>query len=402
MAKLLCLAAVLLTLNGCSTNMSRQIQGTEYAAYKPDLQTMAEMDRSVVADQELLAYLNGILGRLNAQLLEPCECSVIVDTHSGYEAYTLSSKTIVLSAGLIAQAQTEDELAAIIAHELSHVVNGDQEGTDLRAGLAYLARAGDLATGGGGSLLFGDAIEAATQGLLYNRWDSEEELRADELAVKVLGGAGYSQAGLKMAIRRLAAYSEHALKNKPQGNKCISGGSDKKNIDVTACTTALTGADDTVYLTGEQRLKASQRAMWELGREQRRLAIYADVRKFESVEYLFAMNRLVSSDRKALEVGLRHLESLPVPASLVANDAIANRLFMSSIMLGDEDKAREYLFKSFESDHRTVATYRNLLWVADAKKDREMVGRIMGEMRKDIGWSSRLLPIEAYLAKRYG
>ena len=142
--------------------------------------------------------------------------------------------------------------------------------------------------------------------------------------------------------------------------------------------------------------------MWNLDRELRRLPVVAETRKFKSVEYLYAMNSLVSTDRDALIEGLRHVESLPIPKSLESNDVIANRLFMSSVLVGDEEKATEYLFKSFDSDHRTVATYRNLLWVADKRQDRDLVEKVMGEMRKDIGWSSRLLPYEAYLAKRYG
>lgn len=395
-------AGLLLSIGGCATNMSRPIQGTEYTAYKPDLQTIAEMDRSLVGDQALLSYVRGILDKLNAQLPKPCECDIVVDTQSGYEAYTLSSRTIVVSAGLIAQAETEDELAAIIAHELSHVVNEDQEGTELREGLAFLARAGDLATGGGGSLLFGDAIEAAAQGLIYNRWDKEEELRADRFAVNLLAKAGYSQNGLKMAIRRLSAYSQDVLASKSHGPKCVDGGFEKKNINVTACASALTGADDTVYLNGKDRLKAAISEMWKLDRELRRLPVVAETRRFESVEYLYAMNSLVSTDKDALIEGLRHVESLPIPKSLESNDVIANRLFMSSVLVGDEEKATEYLFKSFDSDHRTVATYRNLLWIADKRQDRDLVEKVMGEMRKDIGWSSRLLPYEAYLAKRYG
>ena len=253
-AKVLSLVVTLLALTGCATNnMSRPINGTEFTAFKPDMQTLSEMDRSVVGDRELLAYLNGILKKLNAQLPEPCACTVIVDTHSGYEAFTLSSKTIVLSAGLVAQADTEDELAAIIAHELSHVVHKDMEGTKLREGFAYLARVGDLATGGGGSLLFGDAIEAAAQGLIYNRWDSEEELRADKFAIQLLASAGYSQTGLKMASRRLVAYSEDALASESVGPKCITGGFHKQDIKIIPRATVLTGEDYTVSVVEEQR-----------------------------------------------------------------------------------------------------------------------------------------------------
>lgn len=389
---------------GCATNLNRHVESIDREVHNPDMKTMSEMNRPIVSDPAVIDYVNNILKRLDGHLEEPCGCTVLVSSHPGFEALTLSSKTIVVSAGLLAQVETEDELAAIIAHELGHVVHGHSASGDLREGMMMLLRAGDVFAGGGYSLLYGDAAEAATSGLVYKDWEAEEEIAADQFAVELLANAGYSQEGLKMAIRRLATYSKEAMDQRKARGACIGeeDADGKHNIDATACAIALTNADRSVYLTGDERVKSVIPLIFELPSDQRRAPSVGTIRQFDSINYLYHLNRLGETDEVKLQSALEAIERLEVPPTLARNDTLANQMFMAHEKLGNREKATEYLLKSFGSDHRTVGTLRNMMAVADVREDREMVKEVLAEARGEIGWSGLLLPYEAYLAKRYG
>jgi len=400
----LLMVLVPLAITGCATNLNRHVESIDREVHNPDMKTMSEMNRPIVSDPAVINYVNDILRRLDEQLPEPCGCTVLVSSHSGFEALTLSSKTIVVSAGLLAQVETEDELAAIIAHELGHVVHAHSASGDLREGMLTLLRAGDVFAGGGYSLLFGDAAEAATSGLVYKNWEAEEEIAADQFAVGLLAKAGYSQEGLKMAIRRLASYSKEAMEQRKPRSECIgeANADGKRNIDATACAVALTNADRSVYLTGDERIKSIVPLIFDLPPEERRAPSVGSVRQFDSIDYLYKLNRLDYADEANLRAAVAEIERLNVPPTIAANDTLANEMFMAHVMLGHQEKAMEYLLKSFDSDHRTVGTLRNMMEVADHREDRELVKQVLAEARSEIGWSGLLLPYEAYLAKRYG
>ncbi len=389
---------------GCATNLNRHVESIDREVYNPDMKTMSEMNRPIVSDPAVIDYVNNILKRLDTHLEKPCGCTVLVSSHPGFEALTLSSKTIVVSAGLLAQVETEDELAAIIAHELGHVVNGDSVSGDLREGMMFVLRAGDIFAGGGYSLLYGDAAEAATEGLVYKNWEAEEEIAADQFAVELLANAGYSQQGLKMAVRRLAVYSKKAMDQRQSQGACIGpeDAEGKHNIDAKACATALTNADRSVYLTDDERIKSIIPLIFELPTEKRRAPSVGAVRQFDSIDYLYNLNKLEYENEATLQAAVDAIERLDIPPTLVRNDTLANEMFMAHVMLGNKEKATEYLLKSFGSDHRTVGTLRNMMEIADHREDRELVKKVLAEARGEIGWSGLLLPYEAYLAKRYG
>lgn len=395
------------SLTGCAAISleDKQLKGVEgYAVDNSDLQEVHRIGRVLVSDQALLDYVNGIKERLDTVNSEPCNCQVLVDTSNGYEAFTPSPKTILLSAGAIAQAESEDEIAALIAHEMSHVVNGDSTRSKFQSVAITALRAGEIAAGGGYGVVLGDALKESAQGLIYHRWDRTDEIEADLYAVELLAKAGYSQDGLKMAIRRLGKYSDSALANRSDEElRClINQGNNKFNIDFKGCAAKATGSRDSVYEPQESRLMAVNEAAWELPPEQRRRRAGSDVPHFASVDYLMNLNSLVSTSREVLEKELAKVESRKVPPSLERNAYIYNLLAETHAILGNGPEAQAYFRKAIDGDYRTTYNYRHLLQFAHKQNDPKLVNTLINFMHQDIGLSPEMLPYEYYLAKRHG
>ncbi|MCE8014818.1 M48 family metalloprotease [Halomonas sp. MCCC 1A17488] len=394
-----------LTLAGCAglPTGDSQLAGVSYEVRSADLQHVHRMNRVLIADQALLDYLNGILIRLEAGLDEPCNCIVVVDSFAGYEAYALSPYTIVLSTGVMAQAESEDEIAALLAHELSHVFHEDTIKSRFQQAAVTAARIGGIAAGNGYSVVLGDAAKEAANGLIYHRWNSEQEVQADAFAVSLLAAAGYSQDGLKMAVRRLGEYSQSALASRGDDTPvCVTDAGDNRyNVNFAGCAARMTGSRDSLYEPMEVRLEKLNERIWELEPDERRRRIGNDVPRFASVDYLYGLNRLVSNNETELRAGLEAVEQDAIPPMLEKNAHVYNQLSLAHAMLGNLEPAQDYFMKTLESDYRTTFNYQRLLHHANQQNNPQMVGRIITLMHHDIGLSEEMLPYEYYLAKRH-
>ena len=118
---------------------------------------------------------------------------------------------VFISEGAVRRARNEDELAALLAHEIAHVslrhgIAAVKAATRQKS-LALLAQgagqvAGEVTSGDTKQLVeltsvFGDAIEDITSELLVTGYSRDLELEADLNAVKYLRSAGYSPDALK-------------------------------------------------------------------------------------------------------------------------------------------------------------------------------------------------------------
>jgi len=394
-----------LMLSGCTTLQTgeSELKGAGYQVSKTDLQSVHRMNRVMVSDTALLDYLNGILAKLEAAQGEPCNCQVFVDSTPNYEAYTPSPNTIVLSAGVVAQAESEDEIAALLAHELSHVVNSDSTKSIFQNALITAIRAGGIAAGNGYSLLLGESAKEAANGLIYNRWSAEQEMRSDAFAVELLAKAGYSQEGLKYAIRRVGEFSENALASRDTStSSCItSAGDNNFNVDFAECTAGLTGSRESVYQDEEARFTAVNERIWELPDDDRRLRPSSPPPRFESIDYLYGLTALNISNEQRLREGLAQVEARAIPDTLQRNAFVYNQLAKANALLGNSSEAQAYFAKTLESDYRTTFNYQHLLDFANKQKDTKMIGDLISAMHQDLGMSPEMLPVEYYLARRY-
>lgn len=147
-----------------------------------------------------------------------------VTPHAGreYHFYVLDSTSvnamafpdayIFVNRGLIAYLRSEDELAAVIGHEIGHVVGAHSKRANSTARIGNIAGfIGSILTGTGA---ISDLSNSATS-TLVSGYRREYELEADELGGEYLARAGYNPLAIIDTIHVLkdhSLFSKHVLK----------------------------------------------------------------------------------------------------------------------------------------------------------------------------------------------
>ena len=132
---------------------------------------------------------------------------------SDTNAYACPGGIILITRGLIKECQNEDELAAILAHEVAHIAHKDGVKSINKARWTeVLTSTGAEAArqyGGGvaGSLvnMFESSIDDVFKTLVVNGYSRAAEENADRAAVTTLTRAGYNPAALAAILSRLCS-----------------------------------------------------------------------------------------------------------------------------------------------------------------------------------------------------
>lgn len=130
--------------------------------------------------------------------LEPAAFRLVIVDDSLVNAFALPGGTIVLFRGLIERAQTPEELAGVLAHEMQHVVLRHSTQALLRELPVRLLIAGLT----GDAPAVGQALHAAAS-LRSLHFSREAEREADRAAVAMLAAAGADPRGLVSFLARL-------------------------------------------------------------------------------------------------------------------------------------------------------------------------------------------------------
>ena len=118
-------------------------------------------------------------------------------------AFATPGNKIVLTRGLIEKAESPDEVAGVLAHEMGHGISLHPETGIVRS--IGLAAAVELMLGGSGGTLSNIGLLLAQ--LSYTR---VAEAEADEVALKMLRAAGISNEGIAAFFRRIEAKADDA------------------------------------------------------------------------------------------------------------------------------------------------------------------------------------------------
>ena len=137
----------------------------------------------------------------------------VLDT-SEPNAFACPGGIILVTKGLVVMCGNEDELAAVLAHEVAHVANKDGINSISKARwtevLTTLGTESAKQYGGaGGQLvtLFEGSIDDVFKTIVVNGYSRSAEEAADAQAVKTLQKAGYDPAALEALLTKMASKS---------------------------------------------------------------------------------------------------------------------------------------------------------------------------------------------------
>jgi len=139
--------------------------------------------------------------RLAAQVESPYQFRWLLVDDRQVNAAAAPGGFVVVYAGLVAAAQTPEELAGVLAHEVQHVVLRHS----LRAMVRGLGLRATLAVVLGGSGELGGAVATMAEQLGTLQFSRQQENQADLAGVALLQRAGIDPAGLASFFERLAA-----------------------------------------------------------------------------------------------------------------------------------------------------------------------------------------------------
>lgn len=184
--------------------------------------------------EPLEAYLREIAGRLVAHYPGPKPgYEIYVTTSSEYTASIDATGALRVPVGLLVNAESEDEVAFVLGHELSHRImnhSGKEEierQTDSAAQLLFVgsimldgeagARRGRLNSVGTAILL----TQAVNRLALSPAWSRRQEDEADLLSVDLLHDAGYSYQAAYTAFERMADAERRAEADRQEAERAL-------------------------------------------------------------------------------------------------------------------------------------------------------------------------------------
>ncbi|HET7731021.1 MAG TPA: M48 family metalloprotease [Usitatibacter sp.] len=138
----------------------------------------------------------------------------VIDTQT-INAFAMPGGSVLVTHGLLRRLQSESELAAVLAHEIAHVVKKHQLSaiqsslnSDVLAGFGReaagraIARRGDVA--GLGTKAANVGVDALKNGIFLRPLDRSMEYDADRMAVVLATRSGYDPYGLVAVLQMLS------------------------------------------------------------------------------------------------------------------------------------------------------------------------------------------------------
>jgi predicted Zn-dependent protease len=169
-----------------------------------------EATLGIVADPELNAYVAAIGERLAGQApADGYDFRFQVVDMKEPNAFALPGGHVYVSRGILMLANSEDELAGVIGHEIAHVLGRDSGSRiSLGAPLTLATGIGAAATGIVSPVLghLVGGIGGLTQGLLLSPYDRQQERNADQYGLQLAAAAGWQPQALPEILHSLERY----------------------------------------------------------------------------------------------------------------------------------------------------------------------------------------------------
>lgn len=131
----------------------------------------------------------------------------VIDS-SDVNAFSAPGGYVLISQGLFDRLRNESELAAVLGHEISHVVRKHQlKALQHSMGNALLGDVGKTATGGQGGLTgtLTSGLINSGRTMFMRGLDKEDEFEADRMGAVIAARSGYSPYGMVGVLQTLSA-----------------------------------------------------------------------------------------------------------------------------------------------------------------------------------------------------
>jgi predicted Zn-dependent protease len=161
-----------------------------------------EQPGTLLQDPAVLAYVNRVAERIQAKSNSNEQVIVKVLAYPAINAFSLPGGRIYITVGLLQRLANEDELAAVLSHEIAHVANHDWANQRIQLALLRARQRGtwrDIPSRGLGA--FGRSRNDARV-LTAWRWRAEEE--ADTRGLDYLYRAGYDPLAFVSLLKKLS------------------------------------------------------------------------------------------------------------------------------------------------------------------------------------------------------
>jgi len=197
---------LLLFFAGCATYYNPVTQKTEYTLYteQDEIDLGKSIDKKIYRDLKIVKTPEKIknIGEKVAKSSDRQDLKYTVRVIKGKEvnAFAIPGGFVYIYTGLIEKSDSDDEIACIIGHEITHIVARDGVHR-LQTNLLYSIPS---------SILFGSGRHKAIQqsvdtvfNLTMLKYSREDELRADRLGVTYAFRAGYNPEGMITFLQKL-------------------------------------------------------------------------------------------------------------------------------------------------------------------------------------------------------
>lgn len=377
-------------------------------AYKASSEAIGEqkdidesrITRGVLSVPGFTNYANTVLGKLkHASLVEQVPGQVIVVANDQMDAGATPDGNIFISSGYIRELKNEDQLAALLGHELSHVLllhNDSSAFLRVQKQISTYANVGmnirnavDKSTGGAASNVLTPGQKEVLQHMellisvsdiaLHPAWGRRQEAEADRLGMDLMIKAGYSYTdGMIPWLETVAKWdaiqdakkAELLKKQQDSMQALMVGGKFEDSVkqglgfalnDIKGQLSAShEGGDKRINDLDAYFIKAYNETVPKV---KPTIAPFEQARNKPDVKpvladysTVFQARNLIADIKFAEAQGL--LKPVLGPRSQIAGHALPNQLMFEALRgLGRRKEAEAYLSKSLQSDNSVWSAY---------------------------------------------
>lgn len=349
-----------------------------------DALTLRESNMVQVKNAELESYLMNVMGKLfGHELLAKENIRIALVASGDPGAAIFNDGLLVWKIGTFDHLKNEDEVAAILAHEMAHLTSEHHETDMTGAFMDKIMATGETAVifSGAGSMAelwtAANSVRWASDSLLFPSFSREEETEADIEAAKTLVAAGYNADAVRTMLGRLRVF--YGDQTEFVAEKMFALGSDggsktsdiRLTIDTDAVMRNLKGYAEAkwgkayeTYVEREAAVRMTlakdypkrERGKFKTQQYQDLLASEAVADWFKDHRVGFELARLVIEDQEdvdAFHKAAAYLDNSSVTSEVFNYDSI----FKSALRNEQRDVASNIAARLINSDNATLEHY---------------------------------------------